>query len=113
MSVDPIPPVVTCPDDIEREVPLNVPSVSVTFPEATATDNSGIANLVDRTHSPGQQFSVGSTTVTYTFEDPSNNRASCSFTILVLAGKKEIYQSTKLYQSLTSFIHVITNNNGM
>ncbi|XP_072013269.1 uncharacterized protein [Amphiura filiformis] len=83
-EIDTVPPVVTCPDDITREIPLNVGGVSVGFMEATATDNSGRVVLVSRSHTPGQQFTPGSTTVTYTFEDPSNNRASCSFTILVI-----------------------------
>ena len=86
-AVDDQIPVVTCPEDISREVGINVDGVNVPFVEATAIDNSGTVTLVSRSHSPNDRFPVGQTTVTYTFQDPSGNRGSCSFTITVVAGK--------------------------
>ena len=84
--VDFTPPVVTCPEDIVREIGLEVNGLNVPFTEATATDNSGSVSLVTRSHRPNDRFPVGQTTVMYTFEDPSGNRGSCSFTITITQG---------------------------
>jgi gliding motility-associated-like protein len=40
--------------------------------------------VVSSTHAPGSSFPVGTTTVTYTATDASNNQATCSFTVTVL-----------------------------
>ena len=85
--VDTIPPVVTCPDDISRTIGILTGGTTVSFTEATATDNSGTATLASRSHSPGSFFVTGSTTVTYTFVDPSGNSASCSFQIIIIEGE--------------------------
>ena len=84
--VDFTPPVVTCPENLDREIGLEVNGLNVPFTEATATDNSGSVSLVTRSHSPNDFFNVGPTTVTYTFEDSSGNRGSCSFTITITQG---------------------------
>lgn len=44
-------------------------------------DNSGGEVTVISSHNPGDQFSVGTTQVTYTFRDFAGNQAQCSFTI--------------------------------
>lgn len=85
--MDGVPPNVVCPDDIRREINLGQGSVSVSWSDATATDNSGRVSLVSRSHSPGSQFNTGITTVTYTFEDPSGNQGLCSFNVLVIEGR--------------------------
>ncbi len=76
-----------CPDDIQRTIDINTGGLTITFEDATATDNSGTATIVSQTHRSGQFFLVGVTEVTYIFQDPSNNRAECSFTITVIEGK--------------------------
>ncbi|XP_072014280.1 adhesion G-protein coupled receptor G6-like [Amphiura filiformis] len=83
--VDRIPPQVTCPQDIFRQIPLgSTGGTTVPFDEATATDNSGTTILVSRSHTPGQFFIVGTTEVTFEYRDPSGNSAICSFTISVI-----------------------------
>ena len=72
---------------ITRQVELGTPGVSVFYPEPTATDISGTANLVSRTAQPGDFFPVGQTDVTYTYEDPSGNPASGTVTVNVVTGK--------------------------
>ena len=84
--VDTTPPVVSCPADITVTVELGTPSVAVNFPDATATDNSGVVFLESRTSDPGDEFLIGPNDVTYTFTDASGNSASCTFTITVTTG---------------------------
>ncbi|MBI1228411.1 MAG: HYR domain-containing protein [Bacteroidetes bacterium] len=50
----------------------------------TPNDNCKPINLTS-THVPGQGFPVGTTTVTYTAKDGSNNSSTCTFTIKVNA----------------------------
>ncbi|PIK34618.1 putative hyalin, partial [Apostichopus japonicus] len=86
-EMDNIPPVVSCINDITREIPLNSFGVVVQFTEPTATDNSGTASVLSATPRPGQFFQTGTTTVTYIFADPSGNTADCVFDIIVVEGK--------------------------
>ena len=87
LSVDVIPPVVTCPADIVRIVELGTSRIIVTFDLPQATDNSGNVFESARSQSPGDEFAVGNTVVTYTFSDAAGNTASCSFTVSVISGK--------------------------
>ena len=60
--------------------------VPVNFVVPTATDNTGVVNLVFNTMSPGNSFPVGSTQVTYFFEDEAGNSVSCIFTVTIEEG---------------------------
>nr|MCU0345739.1 HYR domain-containing protein [Saprospiraceae bacterium] len=53
-----------------------------TWTVPTPVDNCKPINLTS-THVPGQGFPVGTTTVTYTARDGSNNSNTCSFTVTV------------------------------
>ncbi|PIK47326.1 putative hyalin, partial [Apostichopus japonicus] len=77
------PMIVNCPSLIERQVELGVPGLIITWTEPSATDISGTAMLVDRTHAPNDFFPVGITKVIYTFTDSSQNGAVCSFIISI------------------------------
>jgi hypothetical protein len=57
-------------------------TVPVTWTEPTAADNCGIGSLTS-THAPGDSFSSGFTTVTYTAVDIHGNTTTSSFTVLV------------------------------
>ncbi|XP_071505195.1 hyalin-like [Diadema antillarum] len=84
-SGDTISPVITgCPSDINLDLPSDfLSSVSVSWTEPTATDDSGFVSSTS-THQPGDIFDVGSqTTVTYTFSDSAGNTAICSFDVIV------------------------------
>ncbi len=72
--VDVIAPVVTCPDNLAFDVPFGSPGRRVTYSLPTVTDNSNEFFLVSSTNNPNDLFQVGSTTVTYTYRDGSNNR---------------------------------------
>ncbi len=85
--VDGTPPVIeNCPENFSETTPLNSGGRTVTYVSPTATDNSGISTLAERSHFPGQYFVTGATTVTYRFVDPSGNEAICSFVITVIEG---------------------------
>ena len=62
-------------------------ATTVSWTEPTAVDESGNVTLVVKTHSAGQMFRVGSTTVMYMFADSSNNIASCTFVVTINHGK--------------------------
>ena len=86
---DTIPPtIVNCPSsEITSEVANATDSATVvSWIEPTAVDKSSNVTLLVKTHSPGQTFRVGSTTVMYMFADLSNNIASCTFVVTVSHG---------------------------
>ena len=84
LEADTIPPVITsCPDSSTKILPFGSTSISVTWVEPTATDNSGIDPAITQSHTPGDTFSMGTTLITYTFADLGGNEAVCTFTISV------------------------------
>ncbi|XP_071819452.1 uncharacterized protein [Apostichopus japonicus] len=85
IEVDSLIPVIgVSPEDITRTVPIGSPGTVVTWPEPQVSDNSGIVNLVSQSHTSGSFFPVGTTEVTYTYADPSNNRVMVSFDVNVI-----------------------------
>ena len=82
-GVDVVPPTINCTDDIHTTAASGSPGTTVTWTRPTATDNSGRATLISETHTPGRFFNVGATSVTYTFQDPSGNAATCTFIVTV------------------------------
>jgi uncharacterized repeat protein (TIGR01451 family) len=85
-TVDPIPPVITCPANITAVAPLTCPAsntATVTF-APTVTDNC--AATVMCVPPSGSAFPTGTTTVTCTATDTAGNTASCSFTVTVWTG---------------------------
>ncbi|XP_071785173.1 uncharacterized protein [Asterias amurensis] len=84
IAVDSLPPTLLfCPSDIVRTVVAGDAPVPVNFVAPTATDNTGVVNLVFNTMSPGDSFPAGSTQVTYFFEDEAGNSVSCIFTVTI------------------------------
>ena len=82
---DTTPPDVTgCPtQEIVRTVLQGQTSAVVTWPEPTATDDSGGQVTRDSNRMSGQMFGLGSVDVRYVFTDPSGNQAFCTFTVTV------------------------------
>jgi HYR domain/Ricin-type beta-trefoil lectin domain-like/Secretion system C-terminal sorting domain len=85
-----------CATDTIKPVLLNCPSNIVLtsvdscayaqWQAPTAFDFCG-ATTVTSTHTPSRCFTVGTTTVTYTATDASNNKSQCSFTVTVGASR--------------------------
>ncbi|KAJ8040307.1 Sushi, von Willebrand factor type A, EGF and pentraxin domain-containing protein 1 [Holothuria leucospilota] len=65
-------------------VPAGVTTRSVFWTPPTATDSSGYT--VSASHTPGSQFGVGTTPVTYTFTDSARNQERCTFFVNVQQG---------------------------
>jgi hypothetical protein len=82
--VDTTPPVITgCPGDITVDKDPEVCGANVDWTEPTAEDDCCLASFTS-THSPGDFFPLGTTTVTYTATDCSNLKSECSFTVTVI-----------------------------
>jgi len=82
-AADTTPPVITCPANQVANVASNGISATVTYPAATATDNSGGAVTLAYSNPSGSTFNFGTTTVVVTGTDPSGNQGTCTFTVTV------------------------------
>ena len=79
---DATPPVFqNCPANIALTTTTTTAAATWTAP--TATDNCTATPSVSSTQNSGFAFPIGSTTVTYTATDAKNNRATCSFNVVV------------------------------
>ncbi|XP_072045206.1 hyalin-like [Amphiura filiformis] len=76
------PDISECPHDIEITTELGNLNATITWQEPTASDLSGSPRRT-QSHEPGTVFPIGITPVTYSFEDISNNTATCRFLISV------------------------------
>ncbi|MEO6613474.1 MAG: HYR domain-containing protein [Chitinophagaceae bacterium] len=90
-------PTITCPANITTNTAAGVCTASVVTPNAVTADNCSVSKLtwVMTGATTGSSpltginnvgtatFNGGVTTVTYTASDPSNNTATCSFTVTV------------------------------
>lgn len=75
------PTITGCPSDITQAI-TNSCTKAVTWTEPTAIDTN-LPVTVDKTHSPGDDFPVGTTTVTYTFTNGLSEVSTCSFEITI------------------------------
>jgi gliding motility-associated-like protein len=82
--VDEENPEITCPENIEVDAGIECSTV-VNFPDATATDNCGVASII-QTNGPlsGSEFPIGITTVSFEAVDDQGNSSACSFTVTVI-----------------------------
>ena len=71
------------PANLNQNTDLNSNTATVSWTPPTAIDNSGTVASLTSTHSPGDSFNIGTTTVTYTAVDPYSNEATKSFDITV------------------------------
>ncbi|MBK8968294.1 MAG: HYR domain-containing protein [Lewinellaceae bacterium] len=81
---DPIPPVITCPDDLTINTDPGECDAAVTYAHPLGGDNCpGFTfNLVQGPQS-GDEFPLGETTVEYQITDDMGNTTTCSFTVTV------------------------------
>lgn len=81
--IDNTPPVITnCPTDMTVSNDAGLCSAVVNWTAPTITDNCGIDTVIV-SHSSGDVFNVGTTTVTYTATDIGGNTVMCDFNITV------------------------------
>ena len=76
------PVISNMPANISQSNDAGVCAGAVTWPMPSATDNCSVSSFTS-THSPGDQFAVGTTTVTYTAIDGSNNTTTASFNVTI------------------------------
>ena len=76
------PAVITCPANITANSDPGTCEAAVTWIPPVPADNCP-NEVVTSTHSPGDAFPVGTTTVTYTVTDCGGNESTCSFDITV------------------------------
>lgn len=79
-------PVITCPADVAVNNDPGVCGATLTIPAITATDNCGIATIVNDytgTADASGFYPVGTTPVTYTVTDIHGNVSTCSFDVVV------------------------------
>ncbi|WP_159038651.1 HYR domain-containing protein, partial [Brumimicrobium mesophilum] len=72
-----------CPANITQVSDPGVSTAVVTWIAPTATDNCSVS--LTSSHNPGDVFSTGTTTVTYTATDGAGNSVTCSFEITILS----------------------------
>ena len=76
------PTISNMPTDVTQNTDSGVSNAVVTWSEPTVNDNSGEVTLTS-SHSSGDTFAIGTTTVTYTAVDPSSNTVTDTFTITI------------------------------
>ena len=83
-SIDTEPPTWTvCPTEASATSPNGVDSVSVSWPQPLAEDNSNNVTVSAGTHGIGDSFPVGKTPVSYTATDAAGHMIACTFTVTV------------------------------
>jgi HYR domain/Bacterial surface protein, Ig-like domain len=122
--IDNTAPVISCPVNIVVE-PTCPSGAVVTYTTPVGTDNcAGATTTRTAGLASGAIFPIGTTTVTYTVTDASNNSASCSFTVTVLTPTQVIQnmintinglplsgqQKQGLISKLTAALDAINNN---
>ena len=68
-------------EDITTNTDPGMKTAVVTWSVPTTSDRLA---TITSSHSPGQAFPIGKTTVTYTATDAANNRATESFVVTVI-----------------------------
>jgi uncharacterized delta-60 repeat protein len=77
------PPSITCPANITKSNDSNQCGAVVNYPAPTVSDNCPGVGTPTCTPASGSFFPKGTTTVTCSVKDASNNMASCTFTVTV------------------------------
>jgi gliding motility-associated-like protein len=81
--LDTINPLISgCPANISQVIDAGNCTALVTWIAPTAADNCTVDSLVS-SHTPGDVFALGTTTVTYIAYDPEMNTDTCRFTITI------------------------------
>nr|XP_015201270.1 PREDICTED: sushi, von Willebrand factor type A, EGF and pentraxin domain-containing protein 1 [Lepisosteus oculatus] len=80
------PPQINCPKDIVAETMEHHSSANISWIVPNARDNSGeeVSIQVTPVFIPPLLFRIGEVRITYTAEDGSHNKASCSFNVKVI-----------------------------
>uniref|UniRef100_A0A8D2Q1E1 Sushi, von Willebrand factor type A, EGF and pentraxin domain containing 1 n=1 Tax=Varanus komodoensis TaxID=61221 RepID=A0A8D2Q1E1_VARKO len=80
------PPKITCPGDIKTTTLEHQNSANITwqFPDASDNSRDEVSIQVTPAFTPPYLFPIGEVGITYTATDRSGNKASCTFSIIVI-----------------------------
>ncbi|XP_070547322.1 hyalin-like [Ptychodera flava] len=92
------PEILYCPQDMELDLMQDQAVVMANWTEPLAIDNSGQVSW-SQDYFSGEEFPVGITIVTYVATDPSQNTATCQFTITVIDSVPPEFTTCPLDQS--------------
>lgn len=84
------PVISNCQSDVTINNDPNICGAVYNYSIPTASDNCGIASFVG-SHTSGQTFPVGTTTVTYVATDNAGNTDTCSFDITVVDAQLPVF----------------------
>lgn len=76
-------PIVNCPNDTMILVPTGTMMQAVNYTTPVPMDNCNVASFSE-SHNSGDEFPVGTTTVTYSATDNAGNNTSCDFDINIV-----------------------------
>ena len=100
------PEVLDCPSDITKTVKVGSFGTVADWKEPSAVGASGNVSLLIKTHSPGELFPIGNTTVSYVFVDASFNMATCYFAVVVIQGNFNNMPAFLVYQGIPCHCNV-------
>lgn len=90
---DTTPPVIqNCPQDIQVTLDKGQCTQIVTWTPPTASDDCALGSLTS-THSSGESFPVGTTSIVYTAADASGNKTTCTFQVVVKDDQNPVFQN--------------------
>jgi len=90
--IDPVPPIITCPEPVAATTPSGQASMAVDLGLATAIDNAGQTGLTITSDAPGDRvFAIGDHTVTWTATDGSGNPTSCTQAVAIGDGGGNLF----------------------
>lgn len=116
VSDDELPSISNCPSDVTTSNDAGDCGAIVSWTPPTADDNCGVTSFVS-THNPGDFFSIGTTTVTYTATDNAGNNSYCSFDITITDDELPVLSCQSDYESCDSLvtfsIPTVTDNCGI
>ncbi|XP_038052172.1 hyalin-like [Patiria miniata] len=79
-----------CPSSISENTDSGQPTYQYTWVEPTATDDRGVVFRF-ASHSPGFNFPIGTTTVTYRARDAEGNEGVCTFDVIVADNEAPVW----------------------
>ncbi|WP_372993934.1 HYR domain-containing protein, partial [Sulfitobacter sp.] len=103
-------PTIECPENITVTNIEGQDYAIVTYTEITATDNCGVTVERISGFASGEQFPIGTTTVTYVATDSSGNEVECSFTVLVKGTPVAVNDEISTNEDTSVIIKVLDND---
>lgn len=107
--VDEIAPTITCGGNISEVAAPGDCTPQIFWDEPTVADNC--STTVTASHQSGDEFPVGTTTVTYTVVDPAGNDATCSFDVTVSATPLVLTLNSETYNGFNISCNGGSNGN--